>query len=39
MSAPLPDALSRIHDHKINRLDEPLPWNWKLKARLMGEAA
>ena len=20
--------LDRIHDHKINRLDELLPWNW-----------
>lgn len=24
----LADILSRIHDHKINRLDELLPWNW-----------
>ncbi len=23
----LTDILSRIHDHKINRLDELLPWN------------
>ena len=22
------DILDRIHDHKINRLDELLPWNW-----------
>lgn len=22
------DLLSRIHDHKINRIDELLPWNW-----------
>jgi transposase len=24
----LTDILSRIHDHKINKLDELLPWNW-----------
>jgi transposase len=24
----LADLLSRIHDHKANRLDELLPWNW-----------
>ncbi len=24
----LTDVLSRIHDHKINQLDELLPWNW-----------
>ncbi len=24
----LTDILSRIQDHKINRLDELLPWNW-----------
>lgn len=24
----LTDILGRIHDHKINRLDELLPWNW-----------
>lgn len=24
----LTDILSRIRDHKINRLDELLPWNW-----------
>ena len=24
----LTGILSRINDHKINRLDELLPWNW-----------
>ena len=24
----LADILDRIHDHKINRLDDLLPWNW-----------
>jgi transposase len=22
------DLLNRIRDHKINRIDELLPWNW-----------
>ena len=25
----LADILDRIHDHKINRLDELLPWLWR----------
>jgi transposase len=28
----LTDVLSRIHDHKIDQLDNLLPWNWKPKA-------
>ena len=24
----LADVLDRIHDHKINKLNELLPWNW-----------
>ncbi len=35
----LADILSRIHDHKINRLDELLPWNWKPLATPQAEAA
>ena len=31
----LADVLYRIHDHKINKLDELLPWNWKA----LGQAA
>ena len=25
----LTDIFARIHDHKINRIDELLSWNWK----------
>lgn len=35
----LADILTRIHDHKINRLDELLPWNWSPRAVLNAEAA
>lgn len=24
----LADVLDRMHDHKINRIDDLLPWNW-----------
>lgn len=35
----LADLLDRIHDHKINRLDELLPWNWSPVATICAEAA
>jgi len=35
----LADILTRIHDHKINRLDELLPWNWSPMAATQAEAA
>ncbi|KEZ21171.1 Transposase [Sphingobium yanoikuyae] len=30
----LTDLFQRIHDHKINRIDELLPWNWRPLAPL-----
>ncbi len=35
----LADILDRIHDHKINRLDELLPWNWTPLNAARSEAA
>ncbi len=35
----LADILARIHDHKINRLDDLLPWNWASMATSLHEAA
>ena len=33
------DLLNRIHDHKINRIDELLPWNWEPLTVLQALAA
>ena len=35
----LTDILSRIHDHKINWLDELLPWNWTSATQSNSRAA
>ena len=35
----LADILDRIHDHKINRLDELLPWNWTPQASVTNSQA
>ncbi|KHQ52813.1 Transposase IS66 family protein [Mameliella alba] len=35
----LADVLDRIHDHKINRLDELLPWQWRPAGQTHSTAA
>jgi transposase len=35
----LADILDRIHDHKGNRLDDLLPWNWSPVASAMSSQA
>jgi len=35
----LGDSFDRIHDHKINRLDELLPWNWGPLVKPQADAA
>jgi len=35
----LADILDRIHDHKINRINALLPWNWKPLEASQSEAA
>ncbi len=35
----LADVFARFQDHKINRIDELLPWNWKPKRTQTAVAA
>lgn len=35
----LADILARIHDHKINRINDLLPWNWAPLTTALSEAA
>jgi transposase len=35
----LRDVLARINDHKINRLDELLPWKWRPSSTQQDQAA
>jgi transposase len=35
----LADILDSIHDHKINRIDERLPWNWTPVGKTASQAA
>ena len=35
----LADVLDRIHDHRNNRLNDLLPWNWGSRASRQSEAA
>jgi transposase len=35
----LADVFARFQDHKINRIDKLLPWNWKPKSNQTALAA